>query len=115
MNLSLWILLFVALAAAAYFFRAKLGHRKNRKSRTQLEAEKRTARAEADRRDIQNLVAKLSGGSSDAAPAADPKSAPPVPKTVAREAPRPRSRQPVEAAHGFDPDLPARPDPPKPR
>jgi hypothetical protein len=112
MNISLWILLFIVLAAGTYFFRAKLGHRKTRKSRTQVEAEKRLARAEADRRDIQNLVSKLSGGSSDAAPAADPKSAPPVPATAARDPLRPRSRQPVEASHGFDPDLPARPDPP---
>jgi hypothetical protein len=100
---TLWTLGLLALVAAVYFVRARIGHHGERKSKDQHAAERRRSRADADRRDIQDLVTKLRSSDPDAeadAAAAAVREASPAPRS-------PRARVSSEASHGHDPDLPA--------
>jgi hypothetical protein len=100
LKLTFWVLGLLALAAAVHFVRTRLSRHGDRRAHAKSAADKQRSRADADRRDIQDLVSRLHANSPD-----------PEPETGSGAAgsgtPRlARPRLSSEAAQGHDPDLP---------
>ena len=103
LKFTLWTLGLLALVAAIYFVRSRLSSHGDRKAHAKKSAAHKLSRAEADRRDIQNLVTKLNANNPDAEPEAPASATRPDPRSAQRA---PRARISSEASHGHDPDLP---------
>jgi hypothetical protein len=103
LSFTFWFIGLVALAALVYAARQWKEKRSDRRARVEAASQRRRSSAEKDRLACLDLAKGLNAG-APASEAAD-RSALAADPTDSTGRPA-RARRSVEAAHGFDPDLP---------